>query len=348
MRAALIAGLFIATAATSAEPQGCDVDTNMGHLCCRYAFRAVELEALLEGVGSLRELSQRVQKAGMARVWFTGTYPGRVLFDENGRPAAFFRDGLAIAFTWDAEGRFLASKESKYSEELSASASPTSCRVKVDDGLRSSHWEIKLTLEGSKLTETSASQTEEYEVVADGLKQKASYVLRRDAQGRLVRDRHDRELTFGAKSTQKVSRWADDDGRKRVSKSTWSLDANGLPTTWSDDGRGATLTWRRRAKVRVIDGTCPAKQRCDSPEIAVVSAGLTAEAEWQYTVERGDPPNTPRTVSEVWFQKGWEDLAQAVRGTDALKDRVTAENVKEWTWGGPFDVLVILGPKPKP
>jgi hypothetical protein len=107
------------------------------------------------------------------------------------------------------------------------------------------------------------------------------------------------------------------------------------------DKIGATPPPDRSAvRVRVLDGKCAKQEGCTNSLHQKV-VGVVQGA--GYTLAGTDVAKNPREAMEVWYQPGKQEAAAALIG-EHLSTWVAPEAAKEWTWGGEFDVVVIVPP----
>ena len=103
---------------------------------------------------------------------------------------------------------------------------------------------------------------------------------------------------------------------------------------------GAHKVGQAPMTVKVLDGHCiTGKKDCKNPLLKKVLDALPKTAR---VSEKGKAKKA-RASTQVWYQAGKQALAQSL-ATGALKAWVAPADVKEWTWGGKFDVLIVVGP----
>jgi len=100
---------------------------------------------------------------------------------------------------------------------------------------------------------------------------------------------------------------------------------------------------RSAVRVRVLDGKCAGQEACTNPLHAEV-VGLIRGA--GYTLAGTEVAKNPREAMEVWYQPGKQEAAASLI-REHLSRWVAPDAAKEWTWGGEFDVVVIV-PAPPP
>ncbi|MBW2254773.1 MAG: hypothetical protein JRI25_09280 [Deltaproteobacteria bacterium] len=97
---------------------------------------------------------------------------------------------------------------------------------------------------------------------------------------------------------------------------------------------------RSAVRVRVLDGKCAGQEGCSNALHQKV-VGMVREG--GYTMAGTDVAKNPREAMEVWYQPGKQEAAEALIH-DHLGYWVEVGAEKEWTWGGEFDVVVIVPP----
>ena len=96
-------------------------------------------------------------------------------------------------------------------------------------------------------------------------------------------------------------------------------------------------------KLELRDGHCKpgqAASRCSNPQLETIEAVLAAGS---YSLSRGKPANKSRQTTEVWYKPGLKQSAEKLVEAH-LSKWLQSSAVREWTWGGDFDLLIIVGP----
>jgi hypothetical protein len=119
------------------------------------------------------------------------------------------------------------------------------------------------------------------------------------------------------------------------------------PQPWAWDGHfdifvivGASRSGESPVRVALMDGHCVDKKDCKSPVYDAIRKALPPS---RYPRVKEGLAKKPRTATEVWFREGREAAARQMV-EEHLSDWVVAENIKKWTWGGDFDVMIVAGP----
>jgi hypothetical protein len=98
----------------------------------------------------------------------------------------------------------------------------------------------------------------------------------------------------------------------------------------------------KAVRVKVMDGHCQSgTSGCSNPLLAKVHT-LISEA--GYTITAREGAKNHRDEMEVWFTAGNKKAAQDLV-TRHLAPWVKVSAIREWTWGGDFDLLVIVARK---
>jgi len=92
-------------------------------------------------------------------------------------------------------------------------------------------------------------------------------------------------------------------------------------------------------RIKVVDGACAGDAACKNPLYERIQR-LVKEAGHQLVAT--GVAKKQRTATEVWHMKGHQDAARALVAKH-LSKWTKPEDVKVWTWGGDFDVLVVVG-----
>ncbi len=107
------------------------------------------------------------------------------------------------------------------------------------------------------------------------------------------------------------------------------LDHGANPNAQDDKGK---------VSVRVLDGHCLKAKGCENPLLGTVS-DLVREAGYNLT-GTGQAKNK-RERMEVWYKAGNRATAE-VLVKEQLRKWVSPSDVKEWTWGGEFHLLIVV------
>ncbi|MBW2254852.1 MAG: LytR C-terminal domain-containing protein [Deltaproteobacteria bacterium] len=99
---------------------------------------------------------------------------------------------------------------------------------------------------------------------------------------------------------------------------------------------------RSAVRVRVLDGKCGGQEGCTNSLHQEVVGVLQGAG---YTLAGTDVAKNPREAMEVWYQSDKQEAA-ATLIREHLSKWLAPEAAKEWTWGGEFDVVVIVPPAP--
>jgi hypothetical protein len=324
----------------AADEKGCDLDSHAGWMLGTTTLWKTQLADSVKAAGSVRELRSRVAKGRFISATFTDKEGTRTVleFDSRGRytrieTESSYRGPKAggwFEWAWDDSNALLVSSGESWGS-ISLTGLPDGCkRVYALTSGRYLH--DTCVVQGDRL-HCSGEYAADYQIVPDGLKDKAgAWFVRRDASGRLLAESNGTNYTATAKKVE--------GRRSQESKLSVSLDANGLPSTIVD-GTTFRVEWTKGALVRVVDGTCPSKTECKNPAVKATVQTLLTMGSPRFFVDEGEPASKARTSTEVWWQKSADrELVERVRAGLS----VAADNVKEWTWGGPFDVLVVVGP----
>ena len=104
--------LLLAVPTAAPKPQaGCDLDSDTGRLCSLDVTMATELKALIDAVGTVRELRERAARAHATSATFVGVDGATLRFDERGRFVSWSGRGASQSFEWDGEDRLVTSSE---------------------------------------------------------------------------------------------------------------------------------------------------------------------------------------------------------------------------------------------
>ncbi len=93
------------------------------------------------------------------------------------------------------------------------------------------------------------------------------------------------------------------------------------------------------ARIELMDGVCVGQAACANPRLSAIA---TAVRNAGHTVVRQGPAKNRRATTEVWYQAGKKGIAEGL-ATGPLSAWVAAGAIKEWKWGGDFDVLIVVG-----
>ena len=332
----VLAIVWLNVSAVSA--QGCDFDSTVGRVCLSLANEEAELISV---VGTARELFALVAASHAEKVqWVNekGDVEATLRFDEQGRFSTWEARGGQASFEYDSEGRLL---------KRSSSTRPYSYvgngerECKAASGSRPA-W--RCWVEGSRLHHDilGEGKPSTFDLVSDGWKAGGTYDYRWDGARRMILNREGRWKRTPKQVTRSVPGY-DEYGRKdgSLETSTWKLGAEGLPVSRTgSSGDRVSLVWTKLTRVKLSDGTCPGQEGCSNPQLEQIAKALKAG----YGIEVGEPTRKARTATEVWFMPGKKVLAEKLV-KDHLASAVKPENVKEWTWGGTFDLFVVVGPE---
>lgn len=271
---------------------GCDAQSLAGRACGADALGDSVAQSLARSVGGVNVLRERAAK--VKATWVT---------------QVFFNGTKGVDITFDEHGRI----------------------TQVDSGsLFKLSWSDDHRLLETKRTALGKTTTELFEG---------------DATHCTVRSTTDSSPTITrsceavGKTITRSERFSDE--KPLVTKVTlddaaagidWELDGFGLPVRSVTKGtEPETFRWTRPTVVRIVDGTCDAKKKCERADVDALAKSL---ADKDTVTEVGVP--TPRASTEVWFQ------GSAQQRATELSKRVNAAPPRAWTGGGAFDVLIIL------
>jgi hypothetical protein len=93
-----------------------------------------------------------------------------------------------------------------------------------------------------------------------------------------------------------------------------------------------------KLKIKVLNGGCPSKAACKNPSYDAVK---TAVANSGIELVADGVAKKKRDKTEVWYKAGKKEAAKAYL-EQTLKGKVSAEGLREWKWGGDFDLLIVV------